>query len=182
MFLFLNPVQLLVSIVHHELLNAHVTTTHSDHQLPIDYLGINLLCAKCILVVAQPNNWHWTVKSIYIICQQLVDNISLHCSVMLLPLIVSFYFCPCFLVQLLLCPHSPADIFKVFDHFNDFLLHPSIGSQQLKHVTLAVDFRASLIGRVLNNLFIKFHLSLFPFPLHFLVFHLEFHDTFQYVI
>lgn len=114
-FLFLDFSKFLLSIVHHELLYPHVSSTDSNNQLTIYYLGIDLLGTKSIIVVSQSFNRYWAIKRVDIFCKQLVNYISLYCLVYLSPISLLLYLLSAQLVSRFAILHFHSDFFQRFN-------------------------------------------------------------------
>lgn len=76
MFFLLDLEELLLSIVHHELLDAHVAAAHSDHQAPVDDLGRDLLGAEHVITLACPLHRDRTAQPIDVVSEKFIDNIT----------------------------------------------------------------------------------------------------------
>ncbi len=160
-----------MSIIHHELFNAHVPSSDSDNQLPIDDLRKYLPRSKHVLIITQPLNGHRTVQLINIVCKQLIYNISLVRPVPFL-FILPVYLCLGRVILLLALPHPLADLLELLDHGDDLLLDQAVGLEQVENVGLACDLGTLLVRRVLDYLVIEFLLGFLSLLLSLLVSHL----------
>ena len=71
----LDLLQLLVPVVHHELLDAHVAAAHADDQVAVDHFGVDLLGPEVVLVVPDSHDGHGAVQPVDVVREQLVHDV-----------------------------------------------------------------------------------------------------------
>lgn len=61
----------------YELVDDHVATTHSDHQLAVKHLGIDLARSEHIVPISEALNRNWAASFLNIITKQFIKEVSI---------------------------------------------------------------------------------------------------------
>ena len=136
-------------IVHHELLDIHVATAYSNHQLPIDDLCVDFLLSECVVVASKSGDRDGAVESIDILCEELIHNVTLHSFVDLSTFAISFELVPDVLVPGLALFHLLPHLLQLLDQTYNLLLCDAILLHQRRNL-LQVEVR--VIGVEMLNL------------------------------
>ena len=105
----LDFLQLLLAVVHHEFLDAHVAAADADDELAVDDLGEDLLGAEGVLVVSESLNGDRAVQAVDVVGEELVDEVALE-SFVQLPWLLLLQLIPHSLIPCLRLPHPLGDL------------------------------------------------------------------------